>query len=176
MLERRLSLALRRAGEPRATGIFVVTAAAVAALVAFVPHTPRTPHNPNAVVGMNAMLSTNFAMLRTYVRPQRAPGSYGIMGHRLTLGAGGGVLASSWVRPTGAPGGRACLALVAVTGGSSVPAQSEHECVPLVAGWSRFPAVRLRAAASGYVYPEITAYGNDGGFEARPLKVARVAS
>jgi hypothetical protein len=171
----RVPVVVRRAGEPRATGLFVVTAAVVAALVAFVPHTPRAPFDPTAPMGMNAILGTNVALLRTYVHPQPGARSYGIMTRPLRFRAGGGVLASAWIRPMGAPGGRACLAVVAVHGRPLVPAGSKHECVPLVAGWIRLPALTLRTAASGYGNAEITVHGNDGGFEARRPAVIRIA-
>jgi len=173
MAELRVPLVLRRAGEPRATGLFVVSVAAVVALVAFVPHGVRTPSLPYRAD--NGTLSMNWFFNHPSVRPSGNAGTYGMWTQPVAAPAGAAFTVTDAVRPTGAPGGRVCLALVATIAPSSAPAQTAHECAPLAAGWNRLTAPPLRTAAPSRVYAEITASGNGGGFEARPLVVARVA-
>ena len=173
MLERRVPLTLRRAGEPRSTVLFVVSVAALAVLLALVPHAVRT--TPIQYRADNGTLSMNWFFQRPSVRPVRNAGEYGISTLPVAARAGAVFSVSGSVRPIGAPGGRVCLALVATNASSSTPAQTTHECAPLAAGSTRFPELTLSTAAPRRVYAEITARGNDGGFEARRLIVARVA-
>ena len=163
---------LGRAGELRATGVFVVSAAAVAALVAFVPHTARTTPVPYTAV--NGTVGMNWIVQYPSARPAPRASTYGLSTSPVAARAGATYTVTDAVRPAGAPGGSACLTLLAAGPRSSVPAQRAQECVPLAARWSRFPTVTLRTAAPSRVYAEITARGNAGGFEARQLNVTAV--
>lgn len=172
MLERRAPVVRRRAGEPRSTVLFVASVAALAVLLALVPHTVRT--TPLQYRADNGTLSMNWFFQRPSVRPVRNADTYGISTQPVAARAGATFRVAAGVRPTGAPGGRVCIALVATNVSSSSPAQRVHECAPLAAGWTRFPPLTLRTAAPSRVYAEITARGNDGGFEARPPADGRI--
>jgi hypothetical protein len=169
MLELRVPLFLRR-GEPRATGLFVVTAAAVVALVALVPHAARVPGVPYRAV--NGTVGMNWFFQHPSVRPAPDASTYGISTPPLAARAGRTFNVTDTVRPTGSPGGQVCLILLAVAADSSAPAQTAHACAPLAAGWSRLPKLTFVTAAPSHVYAEIIARGNAGGFEARALTIS----
>jgi hypothetical protein len=158
-----------RRAETRTTGLFVLSAAAVAVLVGFVPHTTRKPANPYAAV--NGTVGMNWFFLHPSARPAPGASTYGLSTPPFAARSGATFSVTDTVRPTGAPGGTVCLSLLAATVQSSAPAQSAHECVPLAAGWNRLPVVKLLTAAPSRVYAEITARGNADGFEARALNV-----
>lgn len=159
-----------RRGEFRTTGLFVVSAVACAALLAFVPHRSRTTPTPYAPV--NGTVGMNWIVQYPSARPAPGASTYGLRTPSLAAKGGASFSVTDGVRPSGAPGGTVCLSLLAVTDQSSAPAQTARKCVPLAAGWSRFPTVTLLTAAPSSVYAEITARGNDGGFEARMLSVS----
>jgi hypothetical protein len=174
MFEVRVPKFVRGAGELGATGLFVVSVAAVAALVAFVPHTARVTPLPYTAV--NGTVAMNWFFHHPSVRPAPSASTYGLLAPPLPARAGATFSVTDTIRPSRAPGGRVCLVLLAITARSSTPAQTAQRCAPLAAGWGRFPTVTLRTAAPSRVYAEITARGNDGGFEARQLLATRVAS
>lgn len=169
----RVPVGLRRASELRATGFFVATAVLLVVFVPLIPHQAKSGYLRYTAV--NGTVRMNWFFQRPRIQPARNASAYGLSSRPFTSRAGATFSVLGGVRPTGAPGGRVCLILAAATARSSTPAQTAHTCMPLKAGWSRFPAVTLRTAAPSNVYAEIAARGNDGGFEARPLNISRVA-
>jgi hypothetical protein len=159
-----------RRGELPATGLFVLTAVAVAVLVGFVPHTTRKPAIPYSAV--NGTVGMDWFFLHPNARPARGASTYGLSSPPVAASAGATYSVTDSVRSTRAPGGTVCLALRAVTADPSTPPQTAHACAPLTAGWSRLPTVTLVPSAPSRVYAQITALGNDGGFEARALNVS----
>jgi hypothetical protein len=170
---RRVSVARPSAGELRGTALFVVVAVAVAALVAFVPHTARIPPLPYRAD--NGTLSMNWFFVRPSIRPAAGATAYGISTFPVAARAGSAFSVTGSARPTSGSGGSVCLRLVRTIPPSPTPVQTSHVCAPLAAGWTKFNTVTLRTAAPGRVYAEISAYGNDGGFETRAIKITRGA-
>jgi hypothetical protein len=171
MREVRVPVGLPGARGLLSTGLFVATVVAVAVLVPRLPHQTKTPYVPYTAV--NGTVGMNWFFQHPIAKPATSASTYGIESPPIAAGADAILSVKDSVRPSGAPGGSVCLILLAVTGESTTPAQTAQKCAALRAGWSQLPAVTLRTAAPSLVYAEITARGNDGGFEARLLAVTR---
>src|SRR5262249_8725146 len=141
MFGRRAPLPLGGASELRATGLFVVAAVVCAALLAFVPHRART--TPVLYTPVNGTVGMNWIVQYPSARPAPGASTYGLATRPVAAGGGATFSVTDTVRPTGAPGGTVCLSLVAATVPASTRAQTAQACVPLKAGWSRFPVVTL---------------------------------
>lgn len=186
MRDVRVSAGTRRSNEARATGVFVATLVVVAVLVPLIPHLNHTGYLHYTAV--NGTVGMNWFFQRPHVRPNPGASMYGISTRApIAASAGASLRIMARARPTGAPGGRVCVSLLAFPPESSAQAQSSapapapaptqtaHECAPLTAGWKRLPTVTLRTTAPSLVYAEITADGNAGGLETGPLNVTHVA-
>jgi len=161
----------------RATGLFVATAVVVAVLVPRIPHLNHTGYLHYTAV--NGTVGMNWFFQRPHVRPDPGASTYGFSTRQPVAARAGATLGIfTRARPTGAPGGRVCVSLLAFPAASSArddqssaPAQTAHECASLTAGWNLVPRVTLLTAAPSRVYAEITARGNTGGFETGALTI-----
>jgi len=154
----------------RGTAVFLCAAAVVAVLVAFVPHSARVP--VPLYRALNGTLKMNWFFSRAYAAPLSTARAYGIATRPVDAAAGEFFTTSVYVRPTGAPGGRACLAIVAaVDRASMAPVQANRECRRLSAGWNKLLPLTLGSDKPEFVYAQLLVRGNAGGFEARPLVV-----